>query len=155
MVLGPRGIPASIGAATPIRPETVRLTIALWTAAVIVSLATYPLFVPITPQGFFAFAPYTEGLALALAVGAYAVGRRIGARAAGLTIVFLAITVGLTAYASVAWFTIPTCGGGLSGPCFSPLVFCGLSLVSAILVAISAEVGIARLRRILSGAPAQ
>lgn len=132
-----------------------RLTVALWRAALIVSLATYPLFVPLTPQVFFAFAPYTEGLALALAVGAYAVGRRIGARAAGLTIVLLAITVALTASASAAWFEIPSCGGGLSGPCFSPLVFCGLGLVSAILAAIFATVGIARLRRILSGAPAQ
>ena len=60
----------TIVAGPTVPPWTVNRTVALWESAVIVSLAPYPLFILLTAGVFFVFAPYVEGLALALAVGA-------------------------------------------------------------------------------------
>ena len=122
----------------------------LWQAALIVALAPYLLSVLLT-EVFFLVAPVVQGVALALAIGAYAVGRRLDFRMAPFAVVLFAITTGLTAYASLGWLSIPTCGGGLSGPCFSPFVLCGLGLISAVVATILVVVGVARLRRFARG----
>jgi len=132
------------GRATP--PSAVDRAVTLWRAALVVALAPYPLSV-LLPQVFFLVAPLAQGLALALGIAAYAVGRRLDFGLAPFAVVLFTITTALTAYASVAWLMTPTCGGGLSGPCFSPFVLCGLGLISAVVATILVVVGNARLRR--------
>lgn len=97
----------------------------------------------------FLVAPVTGVVALVLAAVGLAVIRRTGAPAGlfAVALGLLAVNVGLLGLASLAWWTIPTCGGGLSGPCYTPLFFCGFGLVFTIAAAIVAGVGVIRLRR--------
>lgn len=61
--------------------------------------------------------------------------------------VLLGLNLAAVALSSYAWFTISSCGGGYSGPCFTPFILCGGGLLLDIVAAILVTIGIVLLRR--------
>ena len=135
-----------------------RAAIGLWTSA-FATFAVVWLFVAtlvLSPPGsfdfdtFFRVFPPVAAIPLGLAIAGTVIARRIGApmRLYGIAIGLLAMSVVLAGLGSAAWFSIPSCGGGLSGPCFSPLFICGGGLVFALVGIVLGGLGVRRLRRI-------
>lgn len=143
--------------AVPMSYGPVRTTVptGLWIAAIAVSIAPWILTpgliggARIGPDAFFLLVLLVAATALALAVAALAAVRRIRAPVGlfAVAVGLLAVNLGLAGLAGYAWWTIPTCGGGLSGPCFTPLVLCGGGLIFTLVAAILVGIGLVRLRR--------
>lgn len=74
---------------------------------------------------FFYALPVLAGSAVAIAAIGFAIQRRFGVHsiASGIGVALYAAGFGLVTIASYTWFSIPSCAGGYSGPCMTPLLF--------------------------------
>ena len=112
-------------------------------------LAAFSVDVYFPNDAYFLALPVSAAVALALAVGGLVLLRahrpRIGLFLA--VVVLLGLNLGASVVASYSWFTTISCGGGYSGPCFTPLTFCGGGFALGIATAVLVGVGVFQLYR--------
>ncbi len=144
--------------ATPFPPAPGKRTLASILSAVAVFIAVtpflallaWPLFsLYVSNNDLFLLLPATAAIALALAVSGLLLLKSIRERTwpFAVAVVLLGFNLGSALLASLAWFGSMTCSGGYSGPCFTPLVFCGGGLFLDITAIVLVAVGLFMLRR--------